>query len=270
MGILALVSGLPAAWLIRQRTPVADDQVYRVALVQERQFHSLVCRGSHRHPFPLLVPAFFLPAYGNSIGLSSSTSAALLAGFNFASALGRVLGGVFADKLGPLNSLFVALVCNAVSMLALWPASTSLAPLAAFAVINGASNGWYFATIPTVIGNIFGSARVSVALGMIFTGWGAGYLMVSFDSFAYSTMAANLGTGSSYCRLSFRRVRRDGEWAGGISPSHVLRWIASPCICWPRRLGADAHELVTFGETITQVLVRLLASLQRGFGNCSW
>jgi hypothetical protein len=33
--------------------------------------------------------------------------------------------------------------------------------------------------MPTVVGSVFGSRRVSVAMGMIVTGWGGGYLMVS-------------------------------------------------------------------------------------------
>lgn len=61
-------------------------------------------------------------------------------------------------------------------MLALWPVSASLAPLAVFVVINGIGNGGFFAVMPTVVGNVFGSARVSVAMGMIVTGWTAGYL----------------------------------------------------------------------------------------------
>lgn len=64
-------------------------------------------------------------------------------------------------------------------MLALWPASTTLAPLIAFVILNGAANGGFFSTIPTVVGNVFGSQRVSVAMAMIVTGWGGGYLMVS-------------------------------------------------------------------------------------------
>ncbi|KAL3486427.1 hypothetical protein BJX62DRAFT_242036 [Aspergillus germanicus] len=31
--------------------------------------------------------------------------------------------------------------------------------------------------MPTVVGNVFGSARVSVAMGMMVTGWAGGYLM---------------------------------------------------------------------------------------------
>lgn len=127
--------------------------------------------------FPLFVPPFFLPLYARSIGLTSRTGAILVASFNFSSALGRVLCGLMGDKLGPVNTLFISLAISATSMLALWPISTSLAPLIAFVIINGIGNGGFFAIMPTVVGNVFGSARVSVAMGMIVTGWTAGYFL---------------------------------------------------------------------------------------------
>jgi MFS family permease len=128
--------------------------------------------------FPLFVAPFFLPLYSNSVGLSSGVGAGLVAGFNFSSALGRFGFGFASDILGPVNVLFFALLLSAISMLAIWPVSTSLAPLVLFVVINGAANGGFFSTMPTVVGNVFGSARVSVAMGMIVTGWAGGYLMV--------------------------------------------------------------------------------------------
>lgn len=64
-------------------------------------------------------------------------------------------------------------------MLCIWPFSTSIGPLVVFVVLNGAANGALFATMPTVVANIFGSARVSVAMGMIFTAWTGGYLLGS-------------------------------------------------------------------------------------------
>jgi hypothetical protein len=47
---------------------------------------------------------------------------------------------------------------------------------------NQRSIEWgFFATMPTVLGNVFGSARVAVAMGMIVTGWAGGYLMVIYN-----------------------------------------------------------------------------------------
>ena len=128
--------------------------------------------------FPLLVPPFFIPLYGQSIGLSSRVGAALLAAFNFSSAVGRILCGQMCDMIGAVNTLFVSLLITALSILVIWPFSTTFAPLLGFSIINGLSNGGFFSIMPTVVGNVFGSARVSVAMGMIVTSWGAGYLMV--------------------------------------------------------------------------------------------
>ncbi len=128
--------------------------------------------------FPLLVPPFFIPLYSSSLGLSSSAGAALVAGFNISSAVGRLTSGLAADRLGPLNTLFIGLFLTTVSLFLVWPFSNSLGPLVVFVIMNGASNGGFFATMPTVVGTLFGSQRVSVAMGMIVTGWAGGYLMV--------------------------------------------------------------------------------------------
>lgn len=130
--------------------------------------------------FPLFVPPFYIPLYARAVGLSSATGAGLLAGFNFASAVGRIVSGMLCDVIGPLNSLLLALTLSALSLLVVWPVSTGLAPLALFVVVNGVANGGFFSTMPTVVGNVFGSARMGVAMGMVVTSWAGGYLMVSF------------------------------------------------------------------------------------------
>lgn len=132
--------------------------------------------------FPLFVPAFFLPLYTNSLGLPSSAGAGLVAAFNFSSAIGRLSCGFACDKLGSLNTLFISLLLSTISILVLWPISLSIGPLVIFVIINGAANGGFFSTMPTVLGNVFGSARVSVAVSMIVSGWLGGYLMVSYPT----------------------------------------------------------------------------------------
>ncbi|KAF3353729.1 hypothetical protein VdG1_08035 [Verticillium dahliae VDG1] len=174
-GIALAVTGLPAAWLIVERTPIQATGLVDWTLFRQPNFGILFLVGLVG-VFPLFVPPFFIPLYGRSMGLSSSTGAAVLAGFNFSSAIGRILSGYLCDILGSLNTLSMFLIINALSMIALWPASTSLAPLVVFAILNGLTNGGGVATMPTVVGNVFGSARVSTAMGMIVTGWVFGYL----------------------------------------------------------------------------------------------
>ncbi|KAJ4255976.1 hypothetical protein NW762_009050 [Fusarium torreyae] len=177
-GLLIAATGLPAAWLIQERTPLATTGIVDWRLFRQANF-AILFFAAGIGIFPLLVPPYFLPLYSRSMGLGTSTGAGLLAGFSFSSAVGRIMSGYLCDILGPLNTLGAFFLGNALTMLALWPASTTLAPLAVFAVLNGLMNGGFFSSMPTVVGNVFGSTRVSTAMGMVIAGWVAGYLFGS-------------------------------------------------------------------------------------------
>jgi predicted MFS family arabinose efflux permease len=73
----------------------------------------------------------------------------------------------------------------------LWPVSNSLGPLIVFVIINGAANGGFFSTMPTVVGSVFGSRRVGVAMGMIVSGWAGGYLMVRCSHLVLDLLVVN-------------------------------------------------------------------------------
>jgi len=176
LGLVTLATGLPAAWLIKERAPIRTPTFIEWRLFRDFKFIIVFLAGAIA-VFPLFVPPFFLPLYSKSLGLSSGAGAGMVAGFNFSSAVGRLICGFAADAMGPLNTLFVSLLLSAASMLVIWPVSNSFGPLVAFVIINGAANGGFFSTMPTVVGTVFGSARVSVAMGMIVTGWAGGYLM---------------------------------------------------------------------------------------------
>ncbi|KAA1471240.1 MFS general substrate transporter [Dentipellis sp. KUC8613] len=177
LGIITLVVTLPTAMLLRERTRRATVTI-EWRLFQDPKF-LLLFIGSGIATFPLLVPPFFVPLYAHSVGTSAALASGLLAVFNFASAVGRVSFGVLSDKVGPITALAFALLLNSVSMLAIWPVSASVAPLVVFIVLNGAGNGGFFATMPSVVGHMYGHSRVSSALAMIVTGWASGYLLGS-------------------------------------------------------------------------------------------
>lgn len=166
IGFVTLATGLPSAYLIKERAPITAAPFIDRSLLRDKRFIVLFFAGALA-TFPLFVPPFFLPLYATSLGLSNSAGAGLVAGFNFSSAVGRLLLGLNADIMGPLNTLLVSLVVSGISMLVVWPISTSLGPLIAFVIINGVANGGFFAVMPTVVGAVFGSRRVSVAMGMI-------------------------------------------------------------------------------------------------------
>ncbi|PGH17968.1 hypothetical protein AJ80_04589 [Polytolypa hystricis UAMH7299] len=176
IGLVTLGTGLPAAWLVKERAPIRSNIFIEWRLFSNPTFLLIFTAGAIA-TFTLFVPPFFLPLYAHSLSLSSSVGAGLVAAFTFSSAIGRLGCGYLCDIIGPLNSLFLALLFSAISMLTIWPASTTLAPLIVFTVVNGIANGGFFSTMPTVIGAMFGHARIGVVMGMVVTGWFGGYLM---------------------------------------------------------------------------------------------
>ncbi|PNP57344.1 hypothetical protein THARTR1_02341 [Trichoderma harzianum] len=176
LGLMTLSTGLPAAWLMKERIPVERREFIEWKLFKSPTF-VLIFVGSAIGTFPLFVPPFFIPLYMRSLGFSTNAGAGLVAGFSLSSAAGRIISGFASDKVGSINTVLASLVLTAVTMLAIWPTSTTLGPLIAFVIINGAANGAFFSTMPTDISKVFGSARVAVAMSMVVIGWVGGYLM---------------------------------------------------------------------------------------------
>jgi MFS family permease len=174
---MTLATGLPAAYFIKDRRP-ANRHIKLIdwTLFNDPKFVYMFISGVIA-TFPLFVPPFFIPLYAGSVGLSASTGAALLAGFNLASAVGRISFGLVCDSLGAVHALLISLFLSAISMLAIWPVSQEIGPLTVFVIVGGLANGGFFSTIPTAVGSVFGTTKITVAMGMIATGWGGGYLM---------------------------------------------------------------------------------------------
>lgn len=133
LGFIFIVINLPAALLLRARLPrkpFRSAQPYiEFSLFKDSRFTLMFCAGAVSL-FPLFVAPFFLPLYCTAIGISSSTAALIVSGFNLASALGRIIFGFGADKvLGSINSMLLCLVVTGVSTLVIWPFSHSVLPL---------------------------------------------------------------------------------------------------------------------------------------------
>jgi MFS family permease len=88
----------------------------------------------------MFVPLFMLPAYGISHHMSDGMSNYLLAIINGASFFGRVLPGIFSDKLGRLNTLVVAGVTTAILAFC-WPLAKTNASIIVFSVFFGFASG---------------------------------------------------------------------------------------------------------------------------------
>ncbi|VUC32797.1 unnamed protein product [Clonostachys rosea] len=174
-GLLILATGIPCALLLKETGRTGAVSRFDWSLLKNIPFLALATAGAVG-VFAMFVPPFFLPLFANSIGLSDSIGAGLVAGFGASTAVGRLAGGWVCDRIGAFNALAITAFINCVSMLAIWPVSSSLPPLFVFAIVNGCANGSFFVCLPTAVAALApGSAAASISLMTSF--WTPGYLM---------------------------------------------------------------------------------------------
>lgn len=177
-GLLTLSIGLPAAWLVKDRVSTKKSMAPAIdfSMFQSVPFTMIFMAGAIG-TFALFVPPYYLPLFAQSLGLSSSLGAGLVAAFNASTAFGRFGSGPLCDKMGSANMFIVTMMLNTISMLTIWVVSNKLAPLIVFAILNGIANGAFFTVFPTVVARIFAPAQAAVAMSMSVTGWTLGYLL---------------------------------------------------------------------------------------------
>lgn len=176
LGFMVLVTGIPAALAIKERTPQPKVPILDLALFRSIPFSAIFIAGITA-TFTLFVAPFFLPLFAESIGLSSNSGAALVAGFNACNMVGRFIAGPISDRIGPINTFLMIVVLNAITTFAVWPLSSTLPPLVVFVTLNGIANGAFFTALPTVVASMVDPSRAAVAMSMSITGWTGGYLM---------------------------------------------------------------------------------------------
>ncbi|KAH8177678.1 major facilitator superfamily protein [Sarocladium implicatum] len=176
MGFASLATGVPVAFLIRERVPPHGGFFIDWALFRDLPFCCLFATGV-TGVFAIYAPPFFLPYVAHSIGMSSSGSAAVMACFNACMAVGRLGSGIACDKLGAMNMLLFAMAVNAISMFAVWSLSSTLAILLVFSVFNGLANGAFFVTLPTAISRHVGERRAAGGMSLALSGWTPGLLL---------------------------------------------------------------------------------------------
>jgi MFS family permease len=174
-GVLVVGTGIPCALALKERATTGTLSRFEWSLLNNVPFVALTMAGAVG-VFALFVPPFFLPLFASSIGFPASTGAGLVGGFGAATAVGRIFGGWTCDKIGAFNTMMITCLVNSISMLAIWPVSTSLPPLFVFALVNGCANGSFFVGLPTAVAAVAPrSAAASIALMVFF--WTPGYLL---------------------------------------------------------------------------------------------
>jgi MFS family permease len=212
LGLAIFVTGMPAAWFMKEYTPIKKSPFLGLSMFRSFPFVSIFLAGATA-TFAIFVPPYFLPLFAESVGLSTGVGAGLAAGFNLSTTIGRFGAGPLCDRIGPFNTLFLSMLLNSISMLAIWPVSTTLGLLIVFAILNGIANGAFFTTFPTAVASMFES-DAAVAMTTASFGWSCGYLL--------GAPIAALLLRNSGQELTARSFRAAIFYSGGVACAATL------------------------------------------------
>ncbi|OCH92545.1 MFS general substrate transporter [Obba rivulosa] len=119
--------------------------------------------------FGYLSPIFYLPSFtAEKLPQLSSFLAELpLTILNLSAASGRTLVGFIADRIGPVNALFVAVLMSGLTQLLIWTFVADYAGIMAFAVLYGFFCGCFLSLSPAVAARLYGSGRLAGLSGLL-------------------------------------------------------------------------------------------------------
>jgi MFS family permease len=126
--------------------------------------------------FGLFVPFVHLVPYALDHGVSQSAAVLLVGAIGIGSTAGRFFLSGLADRLGRPLSFLTMFVGMGLSFV-IWLLSTSLWPLAVFALVYGVFYGGFVALAPAVVIDYFGGRNASSLIGILYTSVAFGTLI---------------------------------------------------------------------------------------------
>ncbi|GAA5929256.1 hypothetical protein JCM3775_002290 [Rhodotorula graminis] len=81
------------------------------------------------------------------------------------SGVGRVFGGYVADRIGPINTLFLSFFIGAMTQLLLWPRMHSFGAIMAFACLYGWFGSWFVSLLAPSCAQLFGTKGLATIVG---------------------------------------------------------------------------------------------------------
>ncbi|KAB8268861.1 MFS monocarboxylate transporter [Aspergillus minisclerotigenes] len=112
-------------------------------------------------------PVFFYASYAQTLGYGTTASSNFIALSNACNAIGKIIIGHLADRVGRLNALFITTLLSAISAVAFWLPSTCLGETTqsqglfiTFTVFYGVFASAYVSLFPTSLIELFGAQKL--------------------------------------------------------------------------------------------------------------
>jgi MFS family permease len=115
-----------------------------------------------------LIPLFYLTKYCTSYGISRADSSNIVGVACAMNAIGRLVLGYFADRIGRLNIYILASTFAGLTCMLLWPFAKTYGSLMTFAVLFGFTCGLYFTLAPSITAAVVGPDNISSGLSILF------------------------------------------------------------------------------------------------------
>ncbi|KAI9266924.1 major facilitator superfamily domain-containing protein [Phascolomyces articulosus] len=109
----------------------------------------------------------FVPLYATHIGLSGTQAAStvsIMAGSEF---FGRIILGVIADRIGPLNTYIGSTVACSLAVFVIWMFAYQFTSLVGFSIVSGFFGGAYTILFPSITSTIVDCSQYPSALNVI-------------------------------------------------------------------------------------------------------
>ncbi|KAG1443527.1 hypothetical protein G6F56_010642 [Rhizopus delemar] len=118
--------------------------------------------------FGYLIPLFYLPTYARAFGVTSSQSSNLVGVACAMNAIGRLVLGYIADRIGRINMFAIASTSSGLFCMLLWPFAKTYETMMAFAVLFGFTCGIYYALAPPITASVVGTENIASGLSLLF------------------------------------------------------------------------------------------------------
>jgi MFS family permease len=118
--------------------------------------------------FGIYVPLNYLPSEAVAAGVDPTMSHYLVAIFNAASMVGRLVSGYASDTLGKFNTFCVSCYIAGISILAFWIPAQSQDAIIAVSVLVGCFSGAYISLVGALVAQISPLPEIGYRTGLVF------------------------------------------------------------------------------------------------------
>ncbi|KAI9029021.1 major facilitator superfamily domain-containing protein [Phycomyces nitens] len=172
LGFFCLFCGIIAIIFVKERVPSPRgmkkiSDIIKLDVIKDLNY-MLWCGGSVLMLMGYFIPFFYLPSYATHLGLTATNGSALVAVGSAMNSVGRIMAGILADKLGPVNINVIFTTMGGLSTLLIWRFAYTYGSLMAYAVVFGLFCGSYFALLSPITATILGPEKFRSGLSLLF------------------------------------------------------------------------------------------------------